>query len=98
MPSLPPRPGGSLAWLHVEHPSGGLAYVADEEGRYRILRGVVAAGLIDFWSGADRREPRPAPFYPLDPAAYSGRCPANYSLIRVPPLCEQDFQEMRALG
>jgi endoglycosylceramidase len=98
MRPIPGGAGGSMSWLHVEHPAGEAAYVADEDGRYRILRGVVAAGLIDFWSGADRRDARPAPFYPVDPAAYAGRCPANYSLIRVPPLCEQDFQEMRGLG
>src|SRR2546430_570684 len=98
MPAAPPAPGSSLPWLHVEHPAGARPYIADQTGRYRVLRGVVAAGLIDFWSGADQRDSRPRPFYPVDPAAYAGGCPANYSLVRVPPLCEQDFGQMRELG
>jgi endoglycosylceramidase len=97
-PSSPAATSTPLPWLHVEHPAGDRPFVADQQGRYRILRGVVAAGLIDFWSGADRSQARPAPFYPIDPAAYAGRCPANYSVIRVPPLCEEDFRQMRELG
>jgi hypothetical protein len=90
--------GSPLSWLHVEHPRDGRPYLADEAGRYRILRGTVAAGLIDFYSGPDRSNRRPAPFHPIDPAAYEGTCPANSALIRVPPLCAQDFREMRDLG
>lgn len=90
--------GSSLPWLHVEHPREGRPYIADEAGRYRILRGTVAAGLIDFFSGPDRTNRRPAPFYPIEPAAYEGGCPANSAQIRVPPLCDQDFREMRDLG
>jgi hypothetical protein len=98
VPTAPPVAGGSLPWLHVEHPAGATPYIADEAGRYRVLRGVVAAGLIDFWSGANHSDPRPPPFYPVDPAVYATGCPTNYSLVRVPPLCEQDFVQMRELG
>jgi endoglycosylceramidase len=98
LPASKTARGSALSWLHVEHPQGGRPYIADEAGRYRILRGTVAAGLIDFFSGPDRTNRRPPPFHPIEPAAYTRSCPANSALIRVPPLCEQDFREMRHLG
>lgn len=92
-------PAGGLPWLHVAHPAGQTPYVADPSGRRVILRGAVAAGLVDWWSGTDRSQLRPPPAFPIDPSAYAaGRCPANSDLIRVPPLCADDFVEMRALG
>src|SRR5215472_12763796 len=93
MPADPDPPGstGALPWLHVEHPRGGRAYIADEAGRYRILRGAVVAGLIDFWSGPDRSKLQPPPYHPIAPAVYDGRCPPNSAEIRVPPVCADDF-------
>src|SRR5439155_23530581 len=90
--------GNQLPWLHVEHPRGGRAYIADQAGRYRILRGAVVAGLIDFWSGPDLANRAPRPYYSIAAADYQGRCPANSAEIRVPPVCENDFREMRDLG
>ena len=91
-------PGGALAWLHVEHPASGTPYIADPEGRRVELRGTVAAGLVDYWSGTREIQSEPPPLFPIDPAAYEARCPANSLTIRVPPLCRNDFAEMRALG
>ncbi len=91
--------GAPLPWLHVEHPPRGTAFIADPEGRRVILRGVVAGGLMDFWSGSDPADESPPPLFPIDPAAYEqGRCPANFATIRVPPLCRNDLAEMRQLG
>lgn len=73
-----------------------------------VLRGVNAAGLVDYWTGARDRPP----LFPIDPAAYQGRCPANVAAIEAPPLCEvdtrapalpgdgseDDLAQMRALG
>src|SRR5207244_10264892 len=87
-----------LPWLHVEHPRGGRAYIADQAGRYRILRGAVVAGLIDFWSGPELSNRSPRPYYPISPAAYQGSCPPNSAEIRVPPVCEADVRAMRSLG
>lgn len=85
--------------LHVAHPRGGTPYIADDQGRMVLLQGVVAAGLIDYWSGDDPRALDPAPLFPIDPAAYQdGRCPANYATIRNPALCEQDLAQMSRLG
>ena len=91
-------PAGAPPWLHVEHPSRQRPFIADEMGRVVILRGVATGGLIDYWSGTDPAALRPAPFFPVDPAAYEGRCPSNSITIRQPPLCREDLTEMRALG
>jgi endoglycosylceramidase len=91
-------PAGALPWLRVEHPSRQRPFIADEIGRVVILRGVASGGLIDYWSGTDPAALRPAPFFPVDPAAYDGRCPSNSITIRQPPLCREDLTEMRALG
>ncbi|HLQ61030.1 MAG TPA: cellulase family glycosylhydrolase, partial [Candidatus Acidoferrales bacterium] len=91
--------GAPLPWLHVEHPPRGTAFIADPEGRRVILRGVVAGGLMDFWSGSDSGDESPPPLFPIDPAAYEqGRCPANFATVRVPPLCRNDLAEMSQLG
>ena len=91
--------GASPGWLHVAHPAGRTPYIADEQGRMVLLRGVVAAGLIDYWSGTDQRTLAAPPLFPIDPAAYDGgRCPQNYATIRNPPLCQNDLAEMRGLG
>ena len=92
-------PGGALEWLHVEHPHGGTPFIADPEGRRVELRGTVAAGLVDYWSGTADVNSEPPPFFPIGPSGYAGgACPANSLTIRVPPLCQSDFAEMRALG
>jgi endoglycosylceramidase len=85
-------------WLHVQRDGGGVPYIADAEDRRVVLRGATAAGLLDYWSGPDTSAATPAPFYPIAPAAYENGCPANSSTIRVPPLCRDDLQQMRALG
>ena len=90
--------GGALEWLHVEHPHGGTPYIADPEGRRVELRGTEAAGLVDYWSGTQDINSEPPPFFPISPSAYASGCPANYLTIREPPLCRNDFAEMRALG
>jgi hypothetical protein len=90
----PATPG----WLHVQRVPGGVPYIADAEGRRVVLRGATAAGLLDYWSGADPAAAAPAPFYPVGPDAYANGCPANSSAIRVPPLCREDLDQMRALG
>ncbi len=93
-----PAPPGSLPWLHVEPPASGRPFIADPEGRQVILRGSVVAGLVDWWSGRNPADLAPAPLYPIDRAAYENGCPANSDLIRVPPVCRNDFEEMRRLG
>lgn len=88
-----------LPWIHVEHPSGQVPYLADETGRREVLRGVVAAGLVDYWTGTDAAVLAPPPHFPVDPDAYAGgACPANDSTTWIPPLCEDDFAQMRSLG
>ncbi len=91
-------PGGALEWLHVQHPRGGTPYIADPEGRRVELRGTVAAGLVDYWSGTREDNSQPPPLFPIAAAAYADGCPANYLTIREPPLCKKDLAEMRALG
>ena len=91
-------PGGALEWLHVEHPRGGTPYISDPEGRRVELRGTLAAGLVDYWSGTQDVNSEPPPLFPIEPSAYASGCPANYLTIRNPPLCHKDFAEMRALG
>jgi Cellulase (glycosyl hydrolase family 5) len=90
--------GGAMPWLHVEHPAAGAPFIADPQGREVILRGSVSAGLVDYWSGTHPAALRPAPFFPVDPAAYDGRCPANSAQVPEPPLCENDLAQMRGLG
>jgi Cellulase (glycosyl hydrolase family 5) len=87
-----------LPWLHVEHRGRAGPFIADPQGRLVILRGVVSAGLVDFWSGTNPADLRPAPLQPLDPAAYDGRCPPNSATVRQPPLCRDDLRQMAALG
>jgi endoglycosylceramidase len=102
VPRAPAAGGGAagdgLPWLHVAHPAAGRPFIADPAGRSVILRGAVSAGLVDYWSGTDPRVAAPPPYFPIDPAAYDGRCPANSAVIRQPPLCRDDLREMRALG
>jgi endoglycosylceramidase len=98
-PAAGPAPAGAQPWLHVEHPVGQLAYIADPERRRVVLRGVVSGGLVDYWSGSDPADLAPPPAHPIDPAAYAdGRCPANAPTVSQPPLCERDLAQMHALG
>ena len=91
-PSATPGPPGALPWLHVAHPSGGIPYVADDQGRMVLLHGAIPASLLEFGPGT-------GPFYPLDPAAYAGRqCPPNSPSSRYPPLCQVDLDEMARMG
>ena len=90
--------GGVLPWLHVAHPASGPAYIADDRGRLVLLHGAVPQGLIDFYSSADTSVLSPPPFYPIDPAAYDGRCPDNTPYVPTPPLCQDDLAGMAGLG
>lgn len=96
--STPTAPNGVLPWLHVEHPHGGLPYIADDRNRVVLLHGAIPASLIDFWSNADPSLIEAPPFYPIDTSAYDGRCPDNSPTMPVPPLCRQDLVDMAALG
>ena len=93
-------PQGELSWLHIEHPRGGLAYIADDSNRIVLLHGAIPAGLLDFWTGTDRSQADSPPFYPIDPAAYAGQCPENSTSNsnRYPPLCQSDLAQMASLG
>jgi endoglycosylceramidase len=91
-------PAGPLPWLHVAHPAGGLPFIADPQGRQVILRGAVDAGLVDWWSGTDPNQADPAPYFPIDPAAYDNGCPQNSDLVPIPPVCVDDFAQMAGLG
>ena len=94
-----PAVQGQLSWLQVEHPPGGTPYIADPERRLVLLHGAIPGGLLDFWSGTDNASTAPAAFYPVDPSAYAdGKCPPNSSLIKVPPLCQNDIQQMAVMG
>ena len=93
-----PPPPGALPWLHVEHPGTGLPYIADDKARLVLLHGAIPQGLIDFYSTADSSRIDPPPFYPIDPAAYDGRCPDNSPYMPAPPLCKEDIAAMAALG
>ena len=93
-----PAPQGALPWLHVEHPQGGQPYIADDQGRMVLLHGAIPGGLIDFWSRGDPPIPDPPPYYPIDRAAYDGRCPDNSPAMPVPPLCQDDLASMAGLG
>ncbi len=93
-----PAPG-TLPWVHVEHPVNAPPFIADASGRRVTMRGVVAAGLADYWSGTDRSSRAPQPHWPIVPAAYAnGGCPANDITIWIPPLCESDLAEMHQLN
>jgi endoglycosylceramidase len=108
-PAVSGPAAAGLPWLHVAHPGGAARpYIADESGRLVLLRGANAAGLVDYWTGA----PSNPPLFPVDPAAYTGSCPQNFTSIEAPPLCEvdataaavpsdtseDDFAQMRARG
>ncbi len=93
-----PVTSGDLEWLHVEHAPGMTPFIADQQGRRVLLHGAIPAGLIDFWSGTDYSVTDTPPYYPIDPAAYDGKCPANSSAIATPPLCQDDINRMAALG
>jgi endoglycosylceramidase len=93
-PAPAPRaaPAGTMSWLHVAHPSHGTPFIADDKGRMVLLHGAIPASLIEFGPGSQ-------PLYPIDPTAYDGgRCPANSSSSRYPPLCQSDLSAMAALG
>jgi endoglycosylceramidase len=79
-----------VGFVHVVVPRGtrGAAatpYLADGAGRRVILRGVAVVGLQDVAYPGEGDGPAP---FPVDPAAYDGRCPAASALIPQPPLCE----------
>ena len=95
--AFPVTPGG-LEWLHVEHAPGMTPFIADQEHRRVLLHGAIPAGLIDFWSGGDYSVTDTPPYYPIDPAAYDGKCPPNSSAIVTAPLCQDDIKRMAALG
>src|SRR5436305_1158598 len=78
-----------LPWLHVEHPVGEVPYIADEQGRTVMLRGVNANGIQDDYYDVDGVQPT-SPFWSIAPADYDGRCPSNSHAIVDPPLCEVD--------
>src|SRR5712692_7236127 len=92
------EPNGVLPWLHVEHPSNGIPYVADDLRRLVLLHGAIPQGLIDFWNGTEPTNATPAPFYPIEPTAYDGQCPANSPYMPTPPLCQEDIAKMAAFG
>jgi endoglycosylceramidase len=97
-PAASAPPPGVLPWLHVEHPTGGQPYIADDRRRMVLLHGAISQGLIDFYSSADPAAVNPPPFYPIDPTAYDGQCPANSRYMPAPPLCQSDVAEMAAFG
>jgi endoglycosylceramidase len=97
-PATSSPPPGVLPWLHVEHPNGGQPYIADDKGRLVLLHGAIAQGLIDFYSSADKSLLAPAPFYPIDPSAYDGKCPDNSLDMPAPPLCQSDMVQMARFG
>ena len=94
VPALGAQPAGAagsaggLPWLHVVHPTTGLAYIADSADREVQLRGVNSEGLEDEARRTDPTMDRDG-VYPIDPVAYRGRCPANSNAIAA-PLCEVD--------
>jgi hypothetical protein len=90
-----PAPPGALPWLHVAHPNGGLAFIADDRGRIVLFHGAVPADLLDFGTSNNWS----APAYPIDSAAYAGgQCPAIVAHSHYPPLCQSDIEQMAALG
>ncbi|MEO8745749.1 MAG: cellulase family glycosylhydrolase [Candidatus Dormiibacterota bacterium] len=97
-PNPAAAPAGALPWLHVQRIKDGQPYVADDRERMVLLHGAIAQGLIDFYSTADPSLTAPPPFYPIDPSAYDGRCPANSPDMPTPPLCEADVAQMATFG
>ncbi|HET7419249.1 MAG TPA: cellulase family glycosylhydrolase [Candidatus Dormibacteraeota bacterium] len=83
-------PRGDLPWLHVEHPSGGAPYIADDQRRMVLLHGAIPASLLEFGTFA------PNSFHTSDYEA--GQCPPSVTNNRYPPLCEADLAAMAALG
>lgn len=96
--ATPRPPAGDLPWIHVEHGGPGGPYLADDGGRAVILRGVVAPGLVDYWSGVDPADLQPGPALPMDPRAYEGACPASTPRVWIPPLCRDDLRQMHGMG
>lgn len=91
-PTSPPGRTGELPWLHVAHPSDGIPFIADDQGRMVLLHGAIPASLLEFG-------PANRPLYSLDPSAYTnGQCPPNDPASKYPPLCERDLEEMARLG
>lgn len=101
-----------MGLLHVVHPAGETAYLADAAGRQVELRGVALVGLEDIAYTNSGDGP---PLYPINPADYDGKCPATSPLASQGPVCEveadkpaaeqsaaagsdDDFAEMRSLG
>ncbi len=80
-------PPEDMPFLHVVHTPGQLPYIADSYGRQVVLRGVNSEGLEDeAWRSDANQKPM---YYPTDPAAYLGKCPANSNEVAA-PLCEVD--------
>ena len=79
-----------VGFVHVadDHGSRGAAatpYLVDGAGRRVLMHGVAVVGLEDVaYPGAAGG---PA-LFPVNPAAYDGRCPAASARIPQPPLCE----------
>lgn len=98
-PQAQAAPAEGLPWLHVEHPTNGRPFIADDQGRLVLLHAIIPAGLIDYWTGRDQSQPNVPPAYPIDPSAYDGgACPPNASTSKYPPLCQDDITQMAALG
>jgi endoglycosylceramidase len=80
-----------MPWLTVSHPSGQRAEIVDPAGRTVMLRGVNLVGIEDdFYATPSGAEPGPAPIWPIDPAAYDGRCPTMSHYAAEAPVCEVD--------
>jgi endoglycosylceramidase len=79
----------SLPYLHVVTPPSGSAdatpYLADATGRQVLLHGAAVVGMQDVAYPDANGGPA---LFPVDPAAYDGKCPAAAALIPQPPLCE----------
>ena len=87
---------GTTPWLHVEHPVQGTPYIADDQGRMVLLHGAIPASLLEF--GSTATTPPGSPIYPIDPAAYDGKCPDAVAAGHYPPLCQADLVQMAAMG
>jgi endoglycosylceramidase len=108
----PAAPAGDLSWIHVAHPTGRRAYLADQVGREVFLAGANVTGA--YTNHQDQYDAPGAPPRPSDPALFDGACPANDNHWQDPPVCqvdagkgewtssapdsENDFSQMRALG